>query len=189
MSTPGAGIVYVSTGLRQGSVTDAVGDRAATRLRARGHRVVEVRVRDLPSGPLLWRHVDHPGIAPALAAVADADAVVVSSAVLQASFSGLLKVFLDLLPKAGLGGKTVLPLLTGGSHAHVLALDYSLRPVLQALGAAHVASGRYVVAVAATAQAAAGPFSAAAADEVDAATDEFAHHLEARAGVLRSAPG
>lgn len=188
MRASSAGILHISTGLRQGSVTDAVGHRAAERLRARGHQIVEVRVRDLPAGPLLWRHVDHPGIAPALAAVAAADAVVVSSAVLQASFSGLLKVFLDLLPQRGLAGKPVLPLLTGGSPAHVLALDYSLRPVLQALGAAHIASGRYVVAGATAGEAGRHSFTAASKPEVDAATDEFAHHVEARSGRVPAAP-
>lgn len=32
----------------------------------------------------------------------------------------------------------MLPLATGGSQSHMLALDYALRPVLSALGARHV---------------------------------------------------
>lgn len=176
-----AEIVHVSTGLRDASLTDVVGAHAVARLRARGHQVSEVRVRDLPPGPLVWRHLDHPRIAAALTALAAADAVVVSSGVYQASFSGLLKVFLDLLPQAGLRGKHVLPLLTGGSPAHVLALDYALRPVLQALGAARIAAGRYVLASAvlvdADGRSAVGPSDAA---QVDTATDDFADHLEAR---------
>lgn len=38
----------------------------------------------------------------------------------------------------------MLPLATGGSPAHVLALDYALRPVLTALGA-QVTQGRFVL--------------------------------------------
>ena len=38
-------------------------------------------------------------------------------------------------------GKTVLPLATGGSPNHMLAVDYALRPVLQSLGARHVLQG------------------------------------------------
>ncbi|MFN8198194.1 MAG: GNAT family N-acetyltransferase [Nakamurella multipartita] len=38
----------------------------------------------------------------------------------------------------------MLPLATGGSSAHVLAVDYALRPVLSALGAAHVTPGWFV---------------------------------------------
>ena len=39
----------------------------------------------------------------------------------KASYSGVLKAFLDLLPQFAFGGKVVLPLLTGGTAAHVLA--------------------------------------------------------------------
>ncbi|HSN42424.1 MAG TPA: NAD(P)H-dependent oxidoreductase [Propionibacteriaceae bacterium] len=176
-----ADIVHISTGLRDVSRTDLVGNRAADRLRARGHAVVDIRVRDLPPGPLLWRQLDHPGIAAATHVLQAADAVIVSSAVYQASFSGLLKVFLDLLPKAGLGGKDVLPLLVGGSVAHVLTLDYALRPVLQALGAAHISAGRYVLADGVFLEADGGLlFSRDTADQVDSATDDFAECLEIR---------
>lgn len=57
------------------------------------------------------------------------------------AYSGVLKVFLDLLPADALCGKTVLPLATGGSPAHLLALDYALKPVLSALGARDILGG------------------------------------------------
>ena len=63
----------------------------------------------------------------------------------KAAYSGLLKALLDLLPQYALEGKTVLPLATGGSIAHVLAIDYALRPVLSAMGAAHVVQGWFVL--------------------------------------------
>lgn len=77
-------------------------------------------------------------IANALADVAAADLVLVATPIYKAAYSGLLKVFLDLLPQDGLRGKIVLPLATGGSLAHLLALDYTLKPVLGALGARHI---------------------------------------------------
>ena len=55
----------------------------------------------------------------------------VATPVYKAAYSGLLKVLLDLLPQTALKEKTVLPLATGGSPHHMLALDYALRPVLQ----------------------------------------------------------
>ena len=61
-----------------------------------------------------------------------------STPIYKAAYSGLLKSFLDLLPQDGLRGKVVLPLATGGSSAHLLALDYALKPVLGALGARHI---------------------------------------------------
>ena len=75
--------------------------------------------------------------------VAQADAVVIATPVYKAAYSGILKAFLDLLPQDGLRGKLVLPLATGGSQSHMLALDYGLRPVLSALDAKHVLPSIY----------------------------------------------
>lgn len=79
-----------------------------------------------------------------MALVDETDALVVATPIYQAAYSGLLKTFLDLLPQHAFAGKPVLPLATGGSPAHVLALDYALRPVLTALGA-QVSQGRFIL--------------------------------------------
>ncbi|GAA4876630.1 NADPH-dependent FMN reductase [Kitasatospora terrestris] len=126
------------------SRTARLAELAAADLRARGHRVHSLALRELPAEPLLAARTADPSIARAVRLVAEADALVVATPIYQAAYSGLLKVFLDLLPRHGLEGKPVLPLATGGSAAHVLALDYALRPVLTALGA-QVAPGRYVL--------------------------------------------
>jgi FMN reductase len=97
-----------------------------------------IALRDLPATELLQAQVDHPVLQGALQRVIDADVVLLATPIYKAAYSGLLKVFLDLLPQDGLSGKQVLPLATGGSLAHLLALDYGLRPVLHALGARHV---------------------------------------------------
>ena len=98
-------------------------------------RLHTVSLRDLPAEPLLHAKVDHPAIQQALQEVHDAQVVLVATPIYKAAYSGLLKAFLDLLPQDGLRGKTVLPMATGGSIAHLLALDYALKPVLSALGA------------------------------------------------------
>ncbi len=64
--------------------------------------------------------------------------MIIATPLYKASYSGLLKSFLDLLPQAALARKPVLPFATGGSLAHLLALDYALKPVLASLGARHV---------------------------------------------------
>ncbi|MNZ90422.1 FMN reductase (NADPH) [compost metagenome] len=84
-------------------------------------------------------------IVKANALVAEADAVIVASPVYKASYTGVLKTFLDLVPQKGLAGKIVLPLFIGGSLAHLLSIDYSLKPVLSALGARHILGGVYAV--------------------------------------------
>jgi FMN reductase len=113
------------------------------RLAALGHRTLALQVRELPAAALLRADCDDPALREALATVLDADAVVVGTPVYKASFSGVLKTFLDLLPQDGLAGKLVLPLATGGSQSHMLALDYALRPVLASLGPRHILPSIY----------------------------------------------
>ncbi|MFH8534076.1 NADPH-dependent FMN reductase [Streptomyces tendae] len=115
------------------------------RLTARGHEVIPLDVRTVPAEALLGADFGHPAITGAAELFARADGVVVATPVYKASYSGVLKALLDLLPQYALTGKTVLPLATGGSTAHVLAIDYALRPVLHSMGAAHVVPGWFTL--------------------------------------------
>lgn len=108
-----------------------------------GHRTSKLHVLDLPAEALLHASFTNTDIKRAKEHVALAEAVIVSTPVYKAAYSGILKAFLDLLPQDGLAGKLVLPLATGGSQSHMLALDYALRPVLSALGAKHVLPSIY----------------------------------------------
>jgi FMN reductase len=101
-------------------------------------------LRDLPAQALLQADVSHAELQAALARVREANVVVIATPIYKAAYSGLLKTFLDLLPQDGLAGKPVLPLATGGSIAHLLAIDYALKPVLHALGARHIADAVFV---------------------------------------------
>jgi FMN reductase len=105
--------------------------------------VERLNIRELPAQPLLLAEWNHPAIVKAIDQIARAKAIVVATPVYKAAYSGLLKVLLDLLPQSALKEKTVLPLATGGSPHHMLALDYALRPVLQALAARHILPGVY----------------------------------------------
>lgn len=114
---------------------------ALTRLEGAVAASRSVALRELPAQPLLQADVRHPAIEAALQAVAGAQLLIVATPIYKAAYSGLLKAFLDLLPPDALRDKTVLPLATGGSAAHLLALDYALKPVLGALGARHILDG------------------------------------------------
>jgi FMN reductase len=103
----------------------------------------ELALRDLPPAALVRGDFDDPAIRRARDQLAAARLVVVATPIYKASFSGLLKTFLDLLPQDALRGKSVLALATGGSPAHLLALDYALKPVLAALGARHLLDAVY----------------------------------------------
>jgi SsuE family FMN reductase len=141
-----ASIVTIASSPSAASRTDAVLGHIERRLAVRGHDVQRVVVRDLPPGALLRADATDPQIAAVVAQIEAADAVVVTTPVYKAAYTGLLKTLLDLLPQYALRGKSVLPVATGGSAAHVLAVDYALRPVLVSLGAEHVTQGWFVLA-------------------------------------------
>ena len=103
-----------------------------------GHSTELLLVRDLPAQALLHADFSNIDVQVARARIAQAEAIVIATPIYKASFCGLLKVFLYLLPQDALAGKLVLPLATGGSQSHMLALDYALRPVLHALAARHI---------------------------------------------------
>lgn len=113
------------------------------RLDALGYEHSLLQVRELPAQALLHADFGNPDLQAAKFKIARAQAIVIGTPIYKASFSGVLKTFLDILPQDGLEGKLILPLATGGSQSHMLALDYGLRPVLSALGARHVLSGIY----------------------------------------------
>ncbi|MFF2808811.1 NADPH-dependent FMN reductase [Streptomyces sp. NPDC058000] len=117
----------------------------ARRLSLAGFPTAHLRVRDLPAADLLAGRTESPALRRSLDAVEAATGLVVAAPVYQGAYSGLLKAFLDLLPRTGLAGKTVLPLMTGGSTAYALAIDYALRPVLCALGARQIVRGAFVL--------------------------------------------
>lgn len=127
------------------SRTTALARHISEGLSNQAFRLRTIQLRDLPAEALLHANTSAPEIAEALQTVAHADGVIVASPVYKAAYTGLLKTFLDLLPQRGLQGKVVLPLLTGGTLAHVLALDYGLRPVLQSLEPHHIVSGLFLL--------------------------------------------
>lgn len=110
-----------------------------------GHDTAHLSVRDLPANALLHADFAHPDIVASLDLVAEAEGVVIATPVYKAAYTGILKAWLDLLPQYALADKAVLPLATGGSLAHALALDYGLRPVLSSMGARHIVQGYLVV--------------------------------------------
>ncbi len=116
---------------------------AAQRLHHHGLPTRMLKLRDLPAQPLLHADFEDATLRQALAAVAQARTIVIATPIYKAAYSGLLKIFLDLLPQDGLAGKSVWTLATGGSLAHLLALDYGLLPVLSALGARSHIDGVY----------------------------------------------
>jgi FMN reductase len=78
------------------------------------------------------------------AAVAASDVAVFASPTYKATYTGLLKAFLDRYGNNGLGGVVAVPVMTGGWPGHLLSVEVHLRPVLVELGAVVPARGLYV---------------------------------------------
>lgn len=117
----------------------------AARLAAEGFEVEMIDIRTLPAADLVAGNMEAPRIREAAGLVERAQGLVIATPVYKAAYSGVLKTFLDLLPQFALAGKTVMPLATGGSLAHVLSIDYALRPVLASMGARHVVNGFFFI--------------------------------------------
>ena len=138
-------ILVISGSPSSTSRTERLARSVAARIGARDVDVSLLDVRSLPAEDLMLARFDAPSIVGATARVLAADGIVVASPIYKAAYSGLLKTFLDVLPQFALRGKVVLPLATGGSVAHVLAIDYALRPVLSSLDPLHVVNGLFIL--------------------------------------------
>jgi FMN reductase len=80
-----------------------------------------------------------------VAAVRECAVCVYASPTYKGSYTGLLKLFLDLVPTDGLAGTLAFPLMLGAAMGHAMAPDLLLKPVLVELGAACPARGLYLL--------------------------------------------
>ena len=138
-------VVLLSGSPAARSRTEVLLEHVSQRLRAQHVDVTLLRVRDFPAEDLLHARFDSPAVQQLQAVVASADGLVVATPVYKASITGALKVLLDLLPERALAHKVILPLASGGSPAHLLAVDYALKPVLAALKAQEMLQGVFAV--------------------------------------------
>ena len=129
--------------------------RAGSRTRAAGERLVEALtgaapalVVDLADHAAALAVHDHPeadAVAELVAQTGGADLVVVASPTYKATYTGLLKLFLERFARHdGMRG-AVVPLMLGATPEHALAVEVHLRPVLAELGAAMPTAGLFVL--------------------------------------------
>lgn len=81
----------------------------------------------------------------AVADVKAADLVVVASPTYKATYTGLLKLFLDRFGAGSLTGVTTIPLMLGGDWRHSLAPEVHLKPVLAEIGASSPTRGLFLL--------------------------------------------
>ena len=85
-------------------------------------------------GPQLFDR-SSPGVQEAVDGIRSCSLVVVASPTYKASYTGLLKSFLDWFGNTSLEGVTVIPVMTSAGAHHTLAVEVHLQPVLVELGA------------------------------------------------------
>lgn len=138
-------IVFIAGSPSHPSRSLAVLEYAKTFLASEGLQLDLITVRDFPPEDLVLAKFDSPAIQQAKTLVEQANGVIIATPIYKASYSGVLKAFLDLLSPSALSGKVVLPIATGGTLAHLLAIEYALKPVIAALGARYVLGGVYLL--------------------------------------------
>jgi FMN reductase len=137
-------LVVVSAGLSQPSATRLLADRLANaterHLRETGAvpdvEVIELREHAQDLTNHLLTGFPSPRLRTAIDAVLSADGLIAVSPVFSASYSGLFKLFFDVIERDGLAGKPVLLGATGGTARHSLALEHGFRPLFAYLNAA-----------------------------------------------------
>jgi FMN reductase len=128
--TAGAPVVVVLGNPKPGSRTRRAAEMVAERLTG----TVPAAVIELAElGPALLGWGD-PAVDAAKRAVAGADLVVFASPTYKATYTGLLKLFLDQFAAGELHGTTAVALMLGGSPYHALAGELTLKPVLSEIG-------------------------------------------------------
>jgi FMN reductase len=95
-------------------------------------------------GPALLDRAD-PAVSEAVSIVCGSESCVIASPTFKATYTGLLKLFLDQFPAGGLEGVTAFPLMLGAAPQHALAPELLLKPVLVELGATCPMPGLYLL--------------------------------------------
>ncbi len=127
-------------GGRTTTIGSAVGEAIAS---ARGGDALVVHELALIAPHLFeWGNDD---VAALTTAVASADVIVFACPTYKATYTGLLKAFLDQYGNNGLAGTRAVPVMVGAGHQHALAPEVHLRPLLVELGASVPTRGLYVL--------------------------------------------
>ena len=178
-------LVVVSAGLSQPSATRLLADRLSAavdrHLREAGVEarveVIELRehAQDLTNN--LLTGFGSPRLQAAIDGVLGADGLIAVTPIFSASYSGLFKMFFDVVERDGLAGQPTLIAATGGTGRHSLALEHALRPLFAYLGAATVPTAVF----AAAEDWGAGDAAVdSLADRIDRAAREFAASVASR---------
>ena len=103
---------------------------------------VVLDLADLGAALLDW---GSPEVAEAVETVLGAELLVVASPTYKATYTGLLKLFLDRIGNGALAGTKAVPVMLGGDWRHSLAVEVHLKPLLAELGASLPTAGLFLL--------------------------------------------
>lgn len=138
-------IVAISGSPTHPSRSYALLEYARHAVEAEEYKTATINIRNLPPEVLIQGQFSSPELKQTHDLVQEAKGLIIITPIYKAAYTGVLKTFLDLLPQKSLTGKIILPIATAGTIAHLLALDYTLKPVLSELGARHILGGAYIL--------------------------------------------
>ncbi|MBG6219654.1 MULTISPECIES: FMN reductase [unclassified Janthinobacterium] len=139
-------LVAVSGGMQRPSkatalaehLLDLIADEVACEL-----RLVELGQLAPQLAGALWRSQLPDNVERELAAVEQADILVVTTPVFRGAYTGLFKHFFDFIHQDALIDKPVLLAATGGSERHALVIEHQLRPLFSFFQARTLPLGVY----------------------------------------------
>lgn len=134
-------VVVVVGNPKPKSKTRAAAELIAERLTGAAPTAV-IDVVDIGPALLGW---GDPAVAEAKETAKAADLLIVASPTYKATYTGLLKLFLDQFGQGELGQVTTFPVMLGGAANHALAPEFTLRPVLVEIGASCPAPSLYLI--------------------------------------------
>jgi FMN reductase len=139
-------VVAVSGSLRSPSTTTALLQRILDSLgtaRATEGRIIELAPLAVDLATATTGGGRSAAVTSALDAVSSADLLVVGTPVYRGSYTGLFKVFVDLVDQSALAGTPVLLAAGGGNDQHALVIEHELRPLFGFFQALTVPVGVY----------------------------------------------
>lgn len=114
-------------------------------LEENGVNTSHLSVKDIPPEDLVFANFESEAVKMAQSMIEQAQAIIIGTPVYKASYTGVLKALLDLMPQYALSGKTILPIATGGTITHLLSIDYAMKPLFSILGATNILRGVFIL--------------------------------------------
>lgn len=139
-------VVAVSGGLQRPSKSAALAEHLLDLIADEvpcEQRLVEIGQLAPQLASAAWRSQLPDTVERELAAVEQADVLVVATPVFRGSYTGLFKHFFDFIDQDALIDKPVLLAATGGSERHALMIDHQLRPLFSFFQARTLPLGVY----------------------------------------------